>query len=66
MISAISQRYMDIVEKAVFQPGMNLELLSRGLDGSMKLLQFLGNPDTFFISFDQFIWQKKKLEDLSI
>ena len=66
MISAISQRYMDIVEKAVFQPGMNLELLSRGLDGSMKLLQFLGNPDTFFISFDQFISQKKKIEDLSI
>lgn len=64
MISAISQRYMDIVEKAILQPNVNSETLSIGLDGSMKLLQFLGNPDSFFISFDQFISQKKRIEEL--
>lgn len=64
MIAAISQRYMDIVEKAIFQPNINPQMLSAGLDEAMKLLQFLGNPDSFFISFDQFITQKKKIEEI--
>lgn len=64
MISSISQRYMDIIEKAVLQTSTNPETLSVSLDGAIRLLQFLGNPDSFFISFDKFISQKKKIEEL--
>lgn len=64
MISSVCQRYVDIVERAIFQPSVNINALSEGLDSIMALLQFLGNPDSFFISFDQFISQKKAIEEL--
>ena len=62
MINEISKRYMDIVEKAVMNPTTNVDLMTSGLDQAMKLLQFLGEPDHYFIRFDRFITQKKMIE----
>lgn len=64
MIAEVSKRYMDIVEKAILHPDTDLVVFSAGLDGVMRLLEFLGHPDTFFISFDKFILQKSKIEEL--
>ena len=64
MIAEVSKRYMDIVERAIMSPNTDLTIFSAGLDSIMHLLEFLGNPDTFFISFDRFISQKSKLEEL--
>lgn len=66
MISVISQRYMDIFDQAISKPNVNPEIFAMGIDGVMKLLQFLGNPDSFFVPFDKFIAQKKTIEELSI
>ena len=63
MIAEISKRSMDIIEKAIMVPNTNLAVFSAGLDGVMKMLEFLGHPDTFFISFDKFISQKSKMEE---
>lgn len=62
MIAEISKRSMDIIEKAIMVPNTNLAAFSAGLDGVIKMLEFLGHPDTFFISFDKFISQKDKME----
>lgn len=64
MISVISERYMDIFEKAVLKSNVNPQIFSMGIEGVMKLLQFLGDPDSFFIPFDKFIAQKKTIEEL--
>jgi len=64
MIAEVSKRYMDIVERALMRPNTDLAAFSTGLDGAMRLLEFLGHPDTFFISFDKFISQKSKIEEL--
>ena len=64
MIAEVSKRYMDIIERATMRPNTDLVTLSTGLDGAMRLLEFLGHPDTFFISFDKFISQKSKIEEL--
>lgn len=64
MIAEVSKRYMDIVEKAIMHPDTDLVAFSTGLDGAMRLLEFLGHPDKFFISFDKFISQKSKIEEL--
>jgi len=64
MITEVSKRYMDIIERAIMGPNTDLVAFSTGIDGVMRLLEFLGHPDTFFISFDKFISQKSKMEEL--
>lgn len=66
MISVITQRYMDIFDRAISKPNVNPEIFAMGIDGVMKLLQFLGDPDSFFVPFDKFIAQKKTIEELSV
>lgn len=66
MIFVISQRYIDVFNQATSNPNANPEIFAMGIDGLMKLLQFLGNPDSFFVPFDKFVAQKKTIEELSI
>lgn len=63
LIAELSRQYMSIIEKAVLNSASSVEVLNAGLDGAMKLLRFLGEPDNFFIKFDKFISQKKMLDE---
>lgn len=63
MIFEICKRQMDILEKAVFHPTANMQVLSMSMDSTKQLLSFLGNPDSYFISFDQFVSQKRQIEE---
>lgn len=63
LIAELSRQYMNIIQQAVLRSTTSLEMLNAGLEGAMKLLQFLGEPDNFFITFDKFISQKKMLDE---
>ena len=65
MIAFITQKYMDIIINAVEKAHTNPEVLTAGMDSAMKLLQFIGNLESSFIPFEQFISQKKRIEELT-
>lgn len=64
LINELSHSYMRIVERAIFDKSVNMNDVQKGLDQSLKLLEFLSTYNNYFLTFESFIEQRKRLEEV--
>lgn len=62
LIAELSKCYMEIVSKSVFDKSVNMANVEIGLNQSLKLLECLSLCDNYFLSFEDFVEQRKRLE----
>lgn len=63
LIAELTKSYMNIVERSIFDKSVKMSDVQVGLDQSLKLLEFLGTYNNYFLPFEKFIEQRKKLEE---
>lgn len=63
LIAELSKSYMDIVSRSIFDKSVKMSDVEVGLNQSLKLLEFLGKYNNYFLPFETFIEQRKKLEE---
>lgn len=63
LIAELSKSYMDIVSRSIFDRSVKMSDVEVGLNQSLKLLEFLGTYNNYFLPFETFIEQRKKLEE---
>lgn len=63
LIAELSKSYMEIVSKSIFDKSVKMTDVEVGLNQSLKLLEFLGTYNNYFLPFEAFIEQRKKMEE---
>lgn len=63
LISELSKSYMNIVSRSIFDKSVKMSDVEAGLNQSLKLLEFLGSYNNYFLPFETFIEQRKKMEE---
>ena len=64
LISQCSKAYIDIVQKSIFDKSTKMSDAKLGLDQILKLLQFLDSTNDYFLPFEAFVEQRKRMEVL--